>query len=503
LDLPLKEEAFSTIMGMRRAWQSVKLEPMASIVRTPVDSVDRSVHAPPHARAPGVVEFIRRLRRNDLAVDIALALVFFAMSTYFIRVLQLQYAETVRDASSIRPSAEAAAAMDGKAGEGGKRLLEILAEFPKNINIGLGYSLASVSCFALALRRRLPGIVHLLGLLTFAAAMWFVPAIGQLMSIVIWISLYSFAAHSRWSDRTRYVVLFISTLVILLLLSGVVQNMGTDPAAISIRDKVANFISNGLLYGSAIALALSVRRLKYSLATLELQTKTLQEQQLVLEQTATLNERVRIAREVHDVVAHHVSVMGLHAGAARMTLGSEPSMVGASLETIERAGRDAVTDLHRLLSFLRSDQVDTPPSISTPQPTLSTLPSLFDNHREAGFDVVPRISADLQSASPAIELAVFRIVQEALTNSRKHGHQTDETLVDIWSDNERIRIRIANIPTPTRLRVVAPLKMNAILGKGHGIRGMQERALLHGGEFSAAPSPDGGFVVRAVLPLRG
>jgi signal transduction histidine kinase len=478
---------------------------MASMLRTLVDSRDRSLGAASRVRAFRIVDVVQRIRRNDLAVDIALAMAFLGMSIYFIRVLQLQYAETIRDANSIRPSAEAAAAMDGKVGEGGQRLLQILAEFPKNINIGLGYSLSSVSCVALALRRRFPGIVHLLSLLTFVLAMWFVPAIGQLMSIVVWVSVYSFAAHSSWSVRTRNTILFVSSLVIVMFLSGILQNTGVDPASISTRDKVANFIVNGLLYGSAIAMALLVRRLKLSLLELERQTQTLQEQQLVLEQTATLNERVRIAREVHDVVAHHVSVMGLHAGAARMTLGAEPSIVGASLETIERASRDAVTDLHRLLSFLRSapSNSETSFDVSSPQPTLATLPSLFDNHRNAGFDVVSRISADLQGASPAIELAVFRIVQEALTNSRKHGHQTDETLVDIWSDTERLRVRIANIPSPTRLRVVPPFKIASIFGKGHGVRGMQERALLHGGEFSAAPSPDGGFVVRAVLPLRG
>jgi signal transduction histidine kinase len=476
---------------------------MASILRTPGDPSDRSLSSALRVRAPRIVDVVQRIRRNDLAVDTALAIAFLGMSVYFIRVLQLQYVETLRDANSIRPSAEVAAAMEGKVGEGGQRLLQILAEFPKNVNIGLGYLLSSVSCLALALRRRLPNVIHLLILLTFVLAMWFVPAIGQLMSIVVWFSLYSFAAHSRWSVRTRNAILFVSSLVIVMFLSGILQNTEFDPARISIRDKVANFIVNGLLYGSAIAMALLVRRLKLSLLELERQTQTLQEQQLELEQTATLNERVRIAREVHDVVAHHVSVMGLHAGAARMTLGSEPSIVGASLETIERASRDAVTDLHRLLSFLRSAPPDSETfDISSPQPTLMTLPSLFENHRNAGFDVIPRISADFQGASPAIELAVFRIVQEALTNSRKHGHQTDETLVDIWSDTERLRVRITNIPAPTRAKAVVPFKI-AVFERGHGLRGMQERALLHDGEFSAAPSPDGGFVVRAVLPLRG
>jgi signal transduction histidine kinase len=430
-------------------------------------------------------------------------------SLYATRVLQLQYGETFRDAEQIRPSAEAAARMPGAAGEGGRKLLEILAGFPTRFRSDLGYILTVLSCLPLVFRRRFPEAVHLTVLSFFVATMWFTPTNGEILSILLWVSMYSFAAHSGWLGRKRFGAILVSALSTLLLLSGIVQNRAADPSNTSVRDKAASLVVNGLFVGSAVALGLLVRRLKLSLDTQVAQTETLRLHQLELERIATLNERVRIAREVHDVVAHHVSVMGLHAGAARMTLGSQPSMVGESLATIERASRDAVSDLHRLLSFLRSDRFDADPTdtndrpdIPTPQPTLDTLPTLFEKHREAGFDVVARISADLRSVSPAIELAVFRIVQEALTNSRKHGHSTDETIVDIWSDSDRMRIKVENIPAPTNLRPTGPFKALTSVGKNHGIRGMRERALLHGGEFSAGPSSDGGFIVRAVFPLR-
>lgn len=480
-------------------------------------SVTQNSGRPPGTGGARLTKLVEVFRRNESYADVALGVALLGLALFGTRVQQLQYDETLRELSEIRPTAELAASMTGEPGQGGAKLLAVLAEFPKPIRAELAYFLAVVGSLPLAFRRRLPVIVHLAVFVAFVLSMWFVPLNADVTATLFWISTYFFAAHAQLKPVLRNLVISVGSLIALLLVSTIVKNSDLDPSTVSFRDKFAAVVLNGVFFGSAIALGMLIRRYKNSLQTLQVQTETLKRQHLELERTATMNERVRIAREVHDVVAHHVSVMGMHAGAARLTLGSESSAVGTSLATIERASRDAVTDLHRLLSFLRSedgaslDQTGNLPvdqasdlDISRPQPTLAALPSLMDNHRAAGFGVVPRISAELPAANPTIELAAYRIVQEALTNIRKHGAKSDESAIDVWSDADCLRLRIENTPTKPRPHTTAhSFAQSQAHQAGHGLRGMRERAALHGGEFDASTKDDGGFIVRAVLPLRG
>jgi signal transduction histidine kinase len=479
---------------------------MVMTLRQSIDQrLSKQMPTDTRSRTGQVGQVVEAIRRNQTYLDYVLGFALLLFALFGTRVLHLQYQEQLENVAKVRPAAEAAAAMTGKTAEGGQKLLGILNEAPPPFHTELAFFLAVLSSAPIAFRRRSPELVHFVVFFTFVASMWFVPTNAQVSGTLVWISTYFFAAHARLSPRIHRAILFAGAVVALLLVSSIIQNRTTDPTNVSARDKTAYVIYNGVFFGSAIALGLLIRRFKSSLTTLQRQTETLKAQQAELERTATLNERVRIAREVHDVVAHHVSVMGMHAGAARMTLGSAPSPIGASLETIERASRDAVTDLHRLLSFLRSDESTTSEfdlDISSPQPNLESLPALFDNHRKAGFGVTPRISADLHEASPVIELAAYRIIQEALTNIRKHGHKTDESVIDIWSDSDWLRIRVENIPATHRVQVGQKIG-SAGSEPGHGVQGMRERTVLHGGEFSASATSDGGFVVRAVLPLRG
>jgi signal transduction histidine kinase len=453
------------------------------------------------------LRLIETIRRNETLVDYICGFLLLVLAIFGTRVTQLQYQEAVREFVEIRPGAQAAAEMSGAAGEGGRKILSYLDEVPPPMRSELAYGLAFIVSAPIAFRRRAPEVTHVLVFSAFLLTLWFVPMIGQVAAILAWMSTYFFAAHARWSRHTRTAFICVTVGLGLAIISGFIRNAAIDPAALSNRDRFAALAFHSVFFGSAIAIGSLIRRFQVSLETLRVQTEKLQAQHLELERTATLNERVRIAREVHDVVAHHVSVMGMHAGAARMTLGPETSKVAKSLETIERASREAVTDLHRLLSFLRSEKPNNGESpleaanasdISSPQPNLSSLPSLIDLHRSAGFNVNSRVSADLTKASPAIELAVFRIVQEALTNIRKHSERSDEAIIDIWSDSDWLRIQVENIPAVSRYPVSLPEEAS-----GHGIRGMRERATLHNGEFSAQVTATGGFVVRAVLPLRG
>lgn len=201
---------------------------------------------------------------------------------------------------------------------------------------------------------------------------------------------------------------------------------------------------------------------------------------------AVAEERERIARELHDVVAHSVSLMGVQAGAARLLLADEPAKASAVLTSVEATARDSVAELQRLLSILRA-----PASAENgPQPGLADLGKLIEATRAAGLHVEFDPEALPGEVVPGQGLTVYRIVQEALTNVRKHAHAS-RVYVSVRSEGENLEIEIRDdgrSPGGPRRR-------------GHGLIGMRERALLYGGTLEAGHAPDGGFVVRARLPL--
>ncbi len=203
---------------------------------------------------------------------------------------------------------------------------------------------------------------------------------------------------------------------------------------------------------------------------------------------AVAAERVRIARELHDVVAHSVSVMGVQAGAARMLLDQDVAKARHALASIEATARDSVAELQRLLTILRtvdSDELE-------PQPTLSDLPALAAATRAAGLAV--HLEADARAArlAPGPSLAAYRIVQEALTNVLKHARATRAD-VRVAVAGDALEVEVADDGRGVALR----------RRRGHGLIGMRERALLYGGTLEAGRRGDGGFTVRARFPLGG
>jgi signal transduction histidine kinase len=201
---------------------------------------------------------------------------------------------------------------------------------------------------------------------------------------------------------------------------------------------------------------------------------------------------VRIARELHDVVAHHVSVMGLQAGAARRVLGRQPDKAEAALSSIEASSRQAVLELHRLLGFLRrADQTDD----LAPHPDLAQLSDLVAQAGQGALTVTLSVEGEPRPLPPTLEVSAYRVVQEALTNARKHSGGTTAT------------VRVAYQPTMLEIEVLddgnrgaEPPLPNA---GGHGLIGMRERVALHGGHLRAGPRPHGGFAVHATFPLNG
>jgi signal transduction histidine kinase len=217
----------------------------------------------------------------------------------------------------------------------------------------------------------------------------------------------------------------------------------------------------------------------------------LEREQDLLAAEALAHERARIARELHDVIAHSVSVMGVQAGAARMSMDTDAVRARQVLISIEETAREAVGELRRLLGVMRSD--GQPPELA-PQPSLADLPGLLAQSEEAGVAVTLAIEGEPVSLPPGVDLAVYRIVQEALTNVRKHAAPCAARVRIAYADG-----RIALEVRDTGTRACHP---DAGRNGGHGLVGMRERAVVYGGTLQAGPDSAGGFLVSAVLPLR-
>ena len=211
------------------------------------------------------------------------------------------------------------------------------------------------------------------------------------------------------------------------------------------------------------------------------------EQELAL---ATAGERARIAREIHDVVAHNLSVMVALCDGAGYQVHESPDRVAAALEQASRAGRQALAEMRHLLGVLRDAPAD--PELA-PQPGLRQIEAVVEQVRAAGTPVTYTLSGELGEAPPGIELAIYRIVQEALTNTLKHAGPDARATVRLTCAGGRIDVEVSD--TGTGLPPVNP--------GGAGLPGMRERAAVYGATLEAGPGPAGGWRVHASLSLAG
>jgi signal transduction histidine kinase len=209
--------------------------------------------------------------------------------------------------------------------------------------------------------------------------------------------------------------------------------------------------------------------------------------------SAVSDERRRIARELHDVVAHSVSVMVVQSGAARRVLDDEPDRAVAALAEVERSGRQALSELRRLLGLMRDG--DATAAVREPQPTLAGLDDLVKRAQDAGLPVELRQEGHPFALPMGCDLAAYRVVQEALTNALKHaGDGASATVLLRWTD-DRLELDISD--TGQGLTTAAPDGDGPF---GQGLLGMRERVALCGGDLQAGPSINGGFRVRATIP---
>ncbi|MGW7403323.1 sensor histidine kinase [Streptomyces sp. NPDC054833] len=223
-------------------------------------------------------------------------------------------------------------------------------------------------------------------------------------------------------------------------------------------------------------------------------------QEVTAQQTVTAHERSRrtlleerttIARELHDVVAHHMSVVAIQAEAAPYRVENPPPELEKAFATIRENAVAALTELRRVLGVVRAEDYEAP---DAPQPTLADLDSLLDNVREAGLGVEKTVTGAVRELPQGVELSAYRIVQEALSNSLRHAPGASAR-VEIGYVLGGLGLRIVNGPPP------APDLVKPSPGAGHGITGMRERVSMLNGEMTAGPAEDGGYEVTVFLPV--
>jgi signal transduction histidine kinase len=245
-------------------------------------------------------------------------------------------------------------------------------------------------------------------------------------------------------------------------------------------------LSNALQFGvTTLVVMVLVRRV---VGDRERRAQLAERERDLAAREAVVDERARIARELHDAIAHNVSMMVVQAGAERRVLHDDGGTTLEVLGTIERIGRGALTEMRRLVGMLRGDAGDP----LAPQPGLDDLPTLVGQVREAGLPVQFQVEGERRELPVGIELSAYRIVQEALTNALKHAGEAQASV--------RVHYRADSL----ELEIVddGGGAAASVTSGGHGLVGMRERVALYGGRLDAGRRPSGGFAVRVLLPIR-
>ncbi len=216
--------------------------------------------------------------------------------------------------------------------------------------------------------------------------------------------------------------------------------------------------------------------------------------------TAAAAERIRIARELHDVVAHHVSLMAVQAEAVGALLPARPQDAAASADLIGSTARAAMTELRRLLGVLRFTGTEDPERVRlTPVPSLSRLAELVDTVRDAGLAVTCHVSGPVAALPPGVDLTAYRILQEALTNALRHAPGA-AAFVRVACEPAQVTVEVSNSARPAPAAPVLAGRSGPA-GPGYGLAGIAERVASCGGALALGPTADGGFAVTARLPL--
>lgn len=353
------------------------------------------------------------------------------------------------------------------ANETGRFRLGLVADVPLGV-----YLLLAVSSVALFWRRRHP--LPVLTVTLAASVMWDMLAYDLGPSLAILISLYG---AGRYLDESRTSVLSLGVAMVVAVADDLLE--GEDAPVIG--------LSLALVFGAWYLGRRAKSRREY-LALLEERAEYLERERVAQVEQAAAEERTRIARELHDLVAHRVSMITVQAGAAQTVAGTDPARAMRAMEAVEVAGREALDELRQVLGVLRSDDVS---GGLAPSLGLRDVPGLVADMQDAGVDVSFHTEGVERGVPARVDLAAYRIVQEALTNVLKHAGPDAGAKVRIAVDDRALTIEVTDRGSGS----------TTLPGSGNGLVGMRERASSLGGEFAAGPRPEGGFQIRARLPF--
>ncbi|GAB2870903.1 sensor histidine kinase [Nocardioides pacificus] len=335
--------------------------------------------------------------------------------------------------------------------------------------------------------RRRHAVPVFLVIATASAAQVFVTEFALWSQVAFPIAVYSVA---RWARPVAgWVALGVGMLAAAVASYAWIRPWGD----LSISAFMSYFLLISAIVLTAWTLGVLGRTRQAYVATLVERGERLEREATQRAELAAADERARIAREMHDVVAHGLSLIVVQADGARYAAGKDPEVAATALETIAAAGREALTEMRQMLGLLRSDAEVV--SETRPQPGLADLSSLVEDARAGGMRLdatLPETGRAGATALPdGVALTAYRIVQEALTNVRKHA-----------GPDTRVRLRLA-VDDALRVEVCDDGRGAASSddGQGLGLLGMHERVSVHGGTLEAGPRPGGGFAVSARIPL--
>jgi signal transduction histidine kinase len=344
----------------------------------------------------------------------------------------------------------------------------------------------------LALRRRAPMTVFLV-IAAVAFFQWLVAG-PALADVALLVALYTVALESEWP--------LVAAAAVILEAGVVMAMVRWNPADNDVQSIV--FLT-GLAFTALLA-GVVVRALRSQLDWLAERAQRLERERDQQASLAAVTERARIAREMHDVVSHNIQVMVTLADAASLAQASDPARAAEAIQEVSSTGRQALTDMRRMLGVLREESATagagqgangSGPTPLAPQPGLGELHPLVERVRATGLDVsVRRVGVPFELSSAA-GLTVYRVVQEALTNALKHADELTSVEVQLAFTDPDVTVRVidngrAKVAVPSSL---APTRS----GGGHGLAGMAERATAFGGTMRAGPGPAGGWEVEAML----
>ncbi len=340
------------------------------------------------------------------------------------------------------------------------------------------WTLTILAALGLAWRGRAPIVVGLGTCVAFAAT-WLLagdPDSGPVTGfLALAVAFYTIGG----ADRQRHTIRAGVAAVVVFLGASVIRQ--------AVDGKGTIRAGAYLVFLVAWLAGREIRRRRHEHEELRGRVSMLESERRARDRAAVADERARIARELHDVVAHSVSVMVVQAQAGPR-LGDDRPAILATFQSIEDAGREALVELRQLLGILRRD--DGQLAIG-PQPGLDSLPSLIDQTRDAGVVVDLCVEGPRRPLPPGVDLSAYRIVQEALTNTLRHAQAANAAVVLRYTDAAlSIEVNDDGRGPPPNGSVV-----------GHGLIGMRERAALYGGSLESGPAEGGGFAVRAVLPI--